>query len=258
MAGNNSIQFLRGSGHSSSAQLLPGQPYFDMQSNQLFIGGPTNTPINSANPVGSSIRRYWENVEASGAVNAKLGDRAFIETADGNILPALCVDSSYSGGTTWQVSWHTKHKIAASSATTWGGTELCTWLNSTVLNSLPDYLKNKITSVTKSSGDGDSGTSCKLWVPSAEEIWGKGNNTFPSYVVKDSNSTQFGYYKWLLEGDETSTQSSNYKLQSNSSSWLRNRYASGSSYWCCLSYNGSLNGTYVYYEYSVVFCFLIR
>lgn len=258
MAGNNSIQILRGSGHSSSAQLLPGQPYYDYFNNQLYIGGSVNTPINSANPVGSSIRKYWENVGANGAVNAKLGDRAFIETADGNILPALCVDSSYSGGTTWQVSWHTKHKIAASSATTWGGTELCTWLNSTVLNLLPNYLGNKITSVTKSSGSGDSGTSCKLWVPSAEEIWGKDNKTFPSFMVKDSNSTQFGYYKWLLEGDETSTTSANYKLQSNSSSWLRNRNSSGSSEWFYLGYGGNLISNRVKYEGSVVFCFLIK
>ena len=258
MAGNNSIQFLRGNGHSSSAQLLPGQPYFDMQSNQLFIGGPTNTTINSANPVGSSIRKYWENVGANGAVNAKLGDRAFIETADGNILPALCVDSSQSGGTTWQVSWYTKHKIATSSATTWGGTELCTWLNSTVLDLLPNYPKNKITSVTKSSGEGDSGTSCKLWVPSAEEIWGKDNTTFPSFMVKDNNSTQFGYYKWLLEGDETSAKTTNYKLQSNFNCWLRNRISSGSSNWCSLYSSGYLSFSHVGYEYSVVFCFLIK
>lgn len=265
MAGNNSIQILRGSGHSSSAQLLPGQPYYDYFNNQLYIGGSVNTPINqakaigSANPVGSSIGKYWENVGARGAVNARLGECAFIETADGNILPALCVDSSISGGTTWQVSWHTKHNIATSSATlTWGGTELCTWLNSTVLNLLPDYLKNKITSVTKSSGGTDSGTSCKLWVPSAEEIWGKDNNTFPSSMAKDDNSTQFGYYKWLLEGDETSTESANYKLRSNCDSWLRNRYLSGTSSWYSLGGEGRLYLYLVHNADNVVFCFSIK
>ncbi len=52
MAGNNSIQILRGSGHSSSAQLLPGQPYYDYFNNQLYIGGSVNTPINQAKAVG--------------------------------------------------------------------------------------------------------------------------------------------------------------------------------------------------------------
>ena len=258
MAGNNSIQILRGSGHSSSAQLLPGQPYYDYINNQLYIGGSNGTVISSANPVGISIRKYWENVGVDGAVNAKLGDRAFIETANGGILPALCVNSNHREGTTWQVSWYAKHNIATSSATTWGGTSLCTWLNGAVLSLLPDYLKNKITSVTKSSGDGDSGASRKLWVPSAEEIWGKDNKTFPSYMAKDSNSTQFGYYKWLLEGDETATESANYKLQSNHSSWLRNRYSSGSSDWCYMYSDSRLGYVSVSNEYSVVFCFSIK
>lgn len=55
MAGNNSIQFLRGSGHSSSAQLLPGQPYYDYSNNQLYIGGSNGTAINQAKAIGSEL-----------------------------------------------------------------------------------------------------------------------------------------------------------------------------------------------------------
>lgn len=258
MAGNNSIQFLRGSGHNSSEALLPGQPYYDYTNNLLFIGGSTNTPINTANPVGNSIRKYWENVGSNGTVNAKLGDRAFIETTNGHILPALCVDSDYTNGTTWQVSWYEKHRIAASSTTTWGGTELYTWLNNEVLNLLPDYLKNKITGVTKSSGGDDPGTSCKLWVPSAEEIWEQAAS-FPTYMSKDSNSTQLVYYKWLLEGGDVNTAIlSNYKLQSNSYSWLRNGVTTGTAFWTCLDGGGRANSGAVNNEYSILFCFSIK
>ncbi len=258
MAGNNSIQFLRGSGNSSNATLIPGQPYYDMQNNNLYIGGAGNTVINAATPIGPNIQTYWENAGSGGGTVIRVGDRALIELKDGRVLPALCVDLSYSSGTTWQVSWLGTLQMSDSLTTTWGATDLCKILNSDVLDLFPKYLSDKITSVTKSSGDGDAGISCKLWVPSAEEIWGKDNATFPSWLVKDSNSIfQFVYYRWLLEGDETSTIQANPRLKSSVNSWIRNRHTSNLD-WCYLDYNGSLSGGDASYPHGVIFCFTLK
>lgn len=262
MANNKSIQFFRGNStqrKASSEVLLAGQPFYETDTNLLYMGNGS-TQIKATTPVGHTIQVYWENVGKSGAINVKLGDRAFIETIDGKILPALCVDSSFDNGTTWQVSWPEKHRLAPDSptVTTWGGTELCTWLNSTVLNLLPDYLKNIITSVTKSSGGNDAGISCNLWVPSAEEIYGYNNSTFPADMAKDSNARQFGYYKQLLGESEVSAVDYNYKLQGNSSYWLRNKMISSVYYWYVAYFAGALFTGRIKDRSQVVFCFTIK
>lgn len=52
MANNQSLQILRGSGHSSSTVLLDGQPYYDKKNNLLFVGDGRRTiaellPVNT-------------------------------------------------------------------------------------------------------------------------------------------------------------------------------------------------------------------
>ena len=54
MAGNNSIQILRGSSvgrKSSGSTLLPGQPFYEWDTHKLYIGGSTSTSIAAAIPV---------------------------------------------------------------------------------------------------------------------------------------------------------------------------------------------------------------
>ncbi len=253
MAGNNSLQFLRGNGVKNEA-LLPGQPYYDMQNNKLYIGNSTtNANISTAKPIGLNIQAYWEGLGRDGALAASIGDTSFIELINDRVLSALCVNVDTSG-TIWQVSWPEKHIMSTFSVLTWGSTELCTWLNSTVINLFPDYLKNNIASVTKSSGGDDPGISCKLWVPSAEEIWGQ-NATFSSSLDKDRNSDYLGYYRQLL-GNPTSVGSE--KLNSNNNCWLRNRVTTIDQ-WYYLNYSLGIIGNIPvnYNSFSVVFCFKI-
>lgn len=62
MAGNNSIQLLRGSSgtrKSSSQSLLAGQPFFETDTNKLYIGGSNGTALSSALPIN---RDYYDVV----------------------------------------------------------------------------------------------------------------------------------------------------------------------------------------------------
>lgn len=68
MAGNNSIQFLRGSGHSFTDQLLPGQPYYDYFNNKLYIGGSNSTAINRATAIESNKYMHSITITLGGQV----------------------------------------------------------------------------------------------------------------------------------------------------------------------------------------------
>ena len=50
MANNQSLQILRGSGHSSSTVLLDGQPYYDKENRYLYIGNG-RTALSGLSPV---------------------------------------------------------------------------------------------------------------------------------------------------------------------------------------------------------------
>ena len=61
MAGNNSIQFLRGSSaarKASSQTLLAGQPFYEMDTNSLYVGGSNGTSLTAATPVNS----YYDTI----------------------------------------------------------------------------------------------------------------------------------------------------------------------------------------------------
>lgn len=54
MAGNNAIQFLRGSSakrKASSESLLPGQPFYETDTNLFYVGGKEGTPLKTAEPI---------------------------------------------------------------------------------------------------------------------------------------------------------------------------------------------------------------
>lgn len=54
MAGNNAIQFLRGDSSkrkASNESLLPGQPFYETNTNLFYIGGKEGTPLKTAEPI---------------------------------------------------------------------------------------------------------------------------------------------------------------------------------------------------------------
>ena len=280
MAGRGAIQFLRGDSSkrkASNESLLPGQPFYETDTNLLYVGGKEGTPLKTAAPAGRTIQTYWENVGQDKAVRVRPGDRAFIELKDGTVLPALCVNSeawdlrSQKGGIIWQVVWTQRHamlsqgQFESTGVQNWGDTDLHKWLRDTVLPLFPDYLSTEIISVTKSSGTdhGDSGTSCKLWVPSAEEIWGKNNTSLPSTteMCRDDKATQFQYYAQLI-GTDANSKNSDLKLTGDQGTWLRNKkqgatFIKLSTQWYVLTDNGKLGTDGGNESYSVTFCFIL-
>ena len=249
MAGNGAIQFLRGTTDkisSSTETLLAGQPLIDTEKNLLYVG--SGKAVNQTSPVNANlnIQAFWEGLK-NNKVCVRAGDRSFVEVG-GNMYPCTCLEATSTNGSTWQVNFDQQHRIAASSASSWGSTEMFTWLRDTILPSMPTYMQNCIEEVTK------SGANSKLWLLAAEEIWGAAN--LPSYVVKDQNAHQFEYFKQLV-GENAST-STNSKLVSNRSSWLRSGSSSSASYWYYLYYGGYLSSSSVIYGSDCApFCFTV-
>ena len=59
MAGNGSIQFLRGNStkrKASSENLLAGQPFFETDTNKLYVGSSSSTSLKAARPIGEEQR----------------------------------------------------------------------------------------------------------------------------------------------------------------------------------------------------------
>ncbi len=64
MAGNNSIQFLRGNSArrlGSPESLIAGQPFYEMDTNSLYVGGSNGTSLTAATPVNSYYDRIIHN-----------------------------------------------------------------------------------------------------------------------------------------------------------------------------------------------------
>lgn len=270
MANNKSIQFLRGTSaqrSSTSEALMPGQPFIETDTGKLYVGtgaGTTTTPLATAKPISTNpdLQAFWEGVKAK-TVAVKAGDRSFIEI-EGKIFPAICVNST-NDGTTWQVTLDERYMIQPSGSTTvvWGNTAMFNYLNTagtysvtttsgtstasknvkSVLERLPDYIRNNIVAATK------SGASSKLWLLAAEEIWG----SCPSNFTADSSASQFEYYKQLI-GTGQSPTSTNSALTSTYPSWLRTA-SSSAKYWGLLIANGFLSLINRASAYCVVFCF---
>ncbi len=258
MANNKSIQLLRGNGLSSNQVLLTGQPYYDMENNNLYIGNTNNAAINAVDSIHSisfNIQAYWENVKNK-TVAVRAGDRAFIELKEAGIHPVLCVDADYTGST-WQTSfWAHSSSMLISSTTDWAKTVVYDVLHNTILRLLfPNYLKDMITPISKSSDTATASSSSTLWVPSVEEIWG---NVSVSGMVK-TNSTRFEYYRQLLTSmGRTTPTTATPELSSNHIRWLRNRSSSSASSWCALATNGATSIDSANSQNSIIYCFTIN
>lgn len=252
MAGNNSIQFLRGTSTqrlASTEALLPGQPFIETDTNKLYVGtgtGTTTTPLATASSINANpnLQIFWEGVAAK-TVAVKAGDRSFIEI-DGKIFPALCIDSDYNNGTTWQVNFLTYDQI--SSSPSWGSSKIFNYLNTQLINFLPDYITSHISSVLK------SGTLSSLWLLSVEEIWGKSAS---GYTI-DSNAYQFEYYNQLLGGTDITPTVDNSTLKSNNASWLRTSLINTVDNWGCIGVSGSLKIAPTTEMLSLNFCFILQ
>lgn len=77
MAGNNSIQFLRGNStarKASSQSLEAGQPFYETDTNLLYIGGESGTALNTAVPVGGiSLYKHDISIVATGISGLSTG-----------------------------------------------------------------------------------------------------------------------------------------------------------------------------------------
>ena len=274
MAGNNAIQFLRGSSSSRSSNsttLLAGQPFYETDTNRLYVGGNSGTTLKNAEPIGLQIQSFWEGIYVSGSYypanrRAWVGERSFIELKDGNLCPAICVDitpkdSYMANSSTWQFSIGTNRMTSTSTKdnTGWGDTNMYTYLNIILLDQLPSYMQSRIKSVTKTTGTAnnvtDSGVSCKLWVPSIEEIFGPSATVSGASTI--SGSTQFKYYANLL-GSSSNPSSSHQEIAGGTACWLRNR-GTHKAFWSTLCVGGNVTVDKTPYSDNIttVVCFQI-
>lgn len=240
MSDNQAIRFLRGTTRNiglTSTTLLAGQPLIDTDKNLLYVGTDGGTAINKVTPVRANlnIQGFWEDIKYNNQL-VRVGDRSFIEIG-GKMLPALCLSAGTSSSerhSTWQINYNQHHSIGSTSTSTWGNTSMFRWLNgSEVLGSMPQYMQNCIAEVSR------SGATSKLWLLSAEEIFGTSN--LPSWVVRDSTHGQFIYYRNLI-GEGAAGNSYNTALYCNTGTFLRSKYnnTGDNNFWCYLDSSGRL------------------
>lgn len=110
MANNKSIQFLRGDSTkrvASNENLLPGQPFYETDTNRLYIGGASGTALKTATAINRPAEVYRgymmanrDNYKTSLAVPEKNHSLVFfiqffpISTSGGGILELLPYDRS--------------------------------------------------------------------------------------------------------------------------------------------------------------------
>lgn len=193
MAGNNSIQFLRGTSAQRATHTetsLAGQPIYETDTNRLYVGDGV-TAVNALRPV-NSISDYWEAVE-QGFITPAIGDTKTISISGSN-YQVRCIginhddlaDGSGKARTTWEmVDCLSQTYQMNTSATNIGGWK-DSYMRNTILSStgaiftsLPSDLKPYIKTVIKKTADGGdtnySGiieTEDKLFLLSAVEVLG--------------------------------------------------------------------------------------
>lgn len=75
MAGNNAIQFLRGTStqrKKSNEVLLAGQPFFETNTNELFVGNGSNTPLSNMEPI--NPHRYYFTTDSTEVIQSDNGN----------------------------------------------------------------------------------------------------------------------------------------------------------------------------------------
>ena len=138
----------------------------------------------------------------------------------------------------------------------WPNTNLRTFVNNDIYNSLPTDLKNGIidTTVVSSHGSGDSSnftSTDKLYLLSTAEVWEQGtSNTISTDTARDI-TRQLDYYK--SEGVTTSNNSKAIKMNNSSASswWLCSAYSGSGNSFYIVNYDGNWTGDYAYNTFGV-------
>ena len=141
-----------------------------------------------------------------------------------------------------------KHQMNSTSTNVggWPASELRTYVNDTVYNSLPDDLQNVIATTKVISGHGSTEgeenftSSDKLYLFSTKELWGKdGTSSVIKYDTAEAETRQLDYYK--NKGVTTSNYSEVAKKYEGSDSglWLRSAYSSITNRFLIVGSNGA-------------------
>lgn len=163
----------------------------------------------------------------------------------------LATGSGKAAMTFCAVSVVTTHRMNASNDTTggWAASEMEEWMNSTLYNAFPDYLKEYIVEVKKEYKNGASGSvqtvNNKLWLLSDKEL---------------TNSTSYGDEGEIYEY---------WSQNNNNNARIKLNFAGDAAYWWLRSVYSSASFRYVYSDgylydrnatntYGVVPCFSIN
>lgn len=141
------------------------------------------------------------------------------------------------------------HQMNASDITTggWASSGMRSWLNSTILNALPQYMVDGIAEVKKEYKNGASGSiqTCndKLWILSEKELTGSTMN---------GDEGEF-YEYWTLNNNFDACIK---RLNNSAARWWLRSVVDGTQFRCVHS-SGAPNYYNASNEYGVVFCFCI-
>ena len=136
----------------------------------------------------------------------------------------------------------------------WKDSEMRTYINSTIYESLSSELQNVITDTKVISGHGSTAgetnfeTQDKLYLLSAEEIWNGNSNRYDTSV---GTSKQLDYYK--KQGVTTSSYAGAIKQYNGSdgSWWLRSARSNSTFSFLAVNNNGDWSAGMAYYSYGV-------
>ena len=144
-----------------------------------------------------------------------------------------------------------KFNSTATNVGGWKDSELRTYVNGTIYESLPSDLQNVITSTKvisshgSTSGENNFETQDKLYLLSSEEIWGDfASSSFAKYDTTVGTSRQLDYYK--NQGVTTSSYAGAIKQYNGSNSywWLRSANSNSANSFLYVYFNGYW-GSYV-------------
>lgn len=187
MAGNNAIQFFRGDSSTKKSEvgaktiLLPGQPFYEIDTNKLYIGDGIKTLdklYSITDNLNNDLNRKFENLLKNfwlgviqGNTAVKVGDRSFISFDGVWLLPVLCVDTykvssdprGVQRNSIWQFNWNVRYKAIDKSkdiakwkeGNKWENTIIYRTLNDDngdIMGSFPSYISDNIVPVRKSMG----------------------------------------------------------------------------------------------------------
>ncbi len=138
----------------------------------------------------------------------------------------------------------------------WKDSEMRTYVNETIYESLPSDLQNVI-SVTKvisshgsTSGETNFETQDKLYLLSAHEVWEDGtSNQISTNDTSYNNTKQLDYYK--NQGVTTSSYAGAKKQGANSWWWIRSAYSGSTNTFLRVNSNGSWFDSYASSSYGV-------